>query len=160
MTFKHEARRPSTTWILVADRARARLFSAEWPELGEFQEIRGFAHPEGAARAHDVEADGPGRLYGASGPRHAADRRTDFKHQTATEFARELVGELQAGKDANTYGRLVVIAPALFLGVLREQLPSPLRSLVVADLDKDLTQTDVDTIKSEASGLVAATTET
>src|SRR5690606_32767711 len=79
MTFKHEARRPATTWILVADRARARLFSAEWPELEQFQEIRDFAHAEGAAYPHDVEADGPGRLYGANGPRHAADRRTDFK---------------------------------------------------------------------------------
>jgi len=159
MTFKHEARRPATTWILVADRARARLFSAEWPELEQFQEIRDFAHAEGAAYPHDVEADGPGRLYGANGPRHAADRRTDFKHQTATEFARELVGELQAGKDANTYGRLVLIAPALFLGVLREQVSAPIRNLVVADVDKDLTQAGVDTIKLEVSELVAASNE-
>jgi protein required for attachment to host cells len=160
MTFKHEARRPSTTWILVADRARARLFSAEWPELGEFQEVRDFAHPEGAARAHEVEADRPGRLYEASGPKHAADPRTDFKHHTAVVFARELVRELQSGRDANAYGRLVLVAPALFLGVLREQLPDPMRSLVVADLDKDLTQAGADSIKTEVSGLIAATTQT
>ena len=159
MTFKHEARRPSTMWVLVADRARARLFAAEWPELEEFREVQDFAHPEGAAHPRDVEADGPGRLYEASGPKHAADRRTDFKHQTATEFARELVGELQAGKDANTYGRLVLIAPALFLGVLREQVSAPIRNLIVADLDKDLTQAGVDAIKSEVSGLIAAINE-
>jgi protein required for attachment to host cells len=159
MTFKHEARRPSTTWILIADRARARLFSAEWPELTEFQELRDFAHPAGAARAGDVEADGPGRLYEASGPKHAADRQTDYRHHTAVEFSRELVAELQTGKTRNAYGRLVIIAPALFLGVLREQLPDPLKALVVADLDKDLTQARAETIQSEVGELVATLTE-
>lgn len=160
MTFKHESRRPSATWILVADRSRARLFAGEWPDMAEFREMQAFAHPEGAARPHDVESDGPGRFSESGGARHAGDRPTDFKHQTATEFARELIAELQAGKNGNSYGRLIIIAPALFLGVLREQIPAPLRGLVVADLDKDLTQAGAVTIQAAVGELVAAADQT
>ena len=149
MTFKHEARRPSTAWIVVADRARARVFAGEWPELEDFREIEGFVHPEGAAHPRDVETDSPGRFYESQGPKHAAEPQTDFKHRTAVEFAREIVRELQRGKDENTFGRLIIIAPALFLGVLREQLPDPLSRLIVADLDKDLTHLDANAVRAE-----------
>ncbi len=59
MTFQQEARRPSTMWIVVADRARARIFATEWPGLDNFREIKGLAHPEGAAHPRDVESEAP-----------------------------------------------------------------------------------------------------
>jgi len=159
MTFEHEPDRPTATWILVADRARARVFSGEWPGLEEFREIRDFAHPEGAAHKRDVASDGPGRCYESRGPRHAVEPPTDFKHRTATEFAREIVRELQAGKDENAYGRVEIIAPALLLGVLRNQLPGPLSRMVVADLDEDLTLAAADSIREGVGTLISTTSE-
>src|SRR5690606_27319065 len=117
------------------------------------------AHPAGAAQPKDVEADGRGRFSETAVPRHAGDQETDYRHKTATQFAREIVKILQDGKTDNAYGRLVIIAPALFLGVLREQIPAPLKNLVVADLDKDLTQARGDTIQTEVGELFAARIE-
>ena len=156
MTFKHEARRPSTTWIVVADRGRARIFGGEWPALDDFREIKTLVHPEGELHQRDVESDEPGRLYEAKGPKHAAEPKTDFKHHTAIEFAHEIVRDLQRGKDDNAYGRLLLIAAPLFLGVLRDELPDPLKKLVVAELDKDLTHLDQDAIRNEVRDALTA----
>ncbi len=52
-----------------------------------------------------------------------------------------------------------MIAPALFLGVLREQLPAPLSQLVSADLDKDLTRGDAATIRAEVHKLLDETSQ-
>ena len=155
MTFKHEAVRPSTTWILVADRARAKLFAGEWPELSDFHEIEDFAHPEGGAHQRDVESDRPGLFRTSNGGGSAASDLTDFVHRTATEFARELVDRLQHGKDTNAYGRLVIIAPAMLLRLLRDELPAPLTKLLVADLDKDLTHQNNESIQAHVRDLLA-----
>ena len=70
MTYQHEARKSSTVWVLVADRARARLYAGEWPNFDGLEEIRHFAHPEGESHPRDVETDGPGTFQEPSGPRH------------------------------------------------------------------------------------------
>jgi protein required for attachment to host cells len=158
MTYKHETRLPATTWILVADRSRARVLAAQWPELTDLAEIKTLTHPEGSAHQRDVEADGPGRFQEPGGPHHSGDAQTDFSHRTATDFAREVVAELQRGKDADEFGRLVIVAPPLFLGVLREQLPEPVRRLVVADSDKHLTHADASQILAEVREKLGTTT--
>lgn len=138
MTFKHEPRRPSAYWVVVADRARARILEGNWPDFSELNQLEVLAHPEGAAHQRDVESDTQGRFYEGRGPKHKADAGLDFKHKTALEFARQIVDRLEQGKSENRFGQLVLIAPALFLSMLREALPEPLRRMVVADLDKDL----------------------
>ncbi|MGD9854908.1 MAG: host attachment protein [Planctomycetaceae bacterium] len=133
-------------WILVADRARARLFRSDWPALAEWTEIESMVHPEGAAHQRDVESDRPGRFGVTGGPIHPGEPETDFKQHTAIEFAGQVIDELERGKNANSYGRLVIVAPALFLGVLRERLPRPLAKLVVAEIEKNLTRQETKSI--------------
>lgn len=156
MTFKHDPCRPSECWIVVVDRASARILAGEWPEFAELHQIDDLSHPEGAAHQRDVESDSQGRFYEAKGPKHKAEAGTDFKHKTALAFAREIVERLEQGEAKNSFGRLVLIAPPLFLGVLRETLPDPIGRLVVADLDKDLTAADVETIKTQVQELLSA----
>jgi protein required for attachment to host cells len=155
MTFRHEARRPAATWVVVADRARTRIFAGEWPELMDLQEVKDLVHPESKLHQRDVEDDGPGRFSESAVSKHSGEPRTDFKHRTATEFARDVCRALQKGKDENAYGRLIVIAPALFLGALRDGLPEPVRQMIVADLDKELSLADVETIAATARDLVS-----
>lgn len=160
MTFKHEPQRPETTWILVADRSRARIFAGEWPELSALNQLAELSHLEGEAHQRDIETDTQGRFYEGRGPKHKADSGVDFKHKTALDFSHEIAARLEEGKSRNRYGRLVLIAPALFLGVLRETLPEQIHRLVVADLDKDLTAADEATIIHALQDLLSATEAT
>ena len=138
----------ATTWILVADRSRARILVAE-AESAPLQELEDFAHPEGHLREHEVVTDQQGQFAetGVAGSQ-TGDPEVDFKHQTAERFAHEIVQRLEKARLEGRFEKLVVIAAPLFLGVLRGQFPSPLRQLVSLELDKDYTQLGVDEIRS------------
>lgn len=154
MTYKHEARRPDNVWVVVSDRARARIFTASWPELDEWEEVHTLIHPQSEAHARDVVTDGPGRFRGADGRRQSGDDETDFRHQTATVFARQVAQCLEKGRQRNKFGRLMLVAPALFLGVLRDSLPPPLAQVVAVEVDKELTQLRAAEIAERARDLI------
>lgn len=153
----------ATTWILVADRAHARIFvpeAAEAESLRQHVEFAGragylapeteepeplteqadFVHPESQLAQQDTETDRPGRFKAKGSALHSGEAEKDFKHQTAEHFARELVDYLEKARQENQFDRLILIAAPLFLGVLRTTLTAPLRQLVAMELDKDYTK--------------------
>jgi len=139
MTYKREPSRQPVAWVLVADRARARFFQSAWPLNSKLDEIATLVHPEGQAREQDVLTDGPGRFAEfAAGP-HSGEPRTDHRHRTAMDFAQVVVERLEKGRVSNAFGHLVIVAPALYLGVLRQTLGGPLAKLVDHEISKDLT---------------------
>lgn len=138
MSFRHEARRPDQTLILVADRGQARFFAGPWPHLQPWEEQEAFVNPESHVRMHDTVSDSPGRFRTPTGQTAAMDPKTDFRHQTATSFARRLIERLEEGRNQNQFGRLVVVAPPLFLGELRREATAPLARLVACELERDL----------------------
>lgn len=139
MRNKHENRVPSNAWIVVADRARARIFSTAWPASRELQEVAALVHPESQLHERDVISDGPGTFADRAGGHHAGEPQTDFRHRTALEFAGTLAARLEQARMARECGRLVIIAPSLYLGVLREKLSAPLARMVVTEINKDYT---------------------
>lgn len=152
MTFKAEPRRPANAWIVVADRARARIFSAEWPSLKDFSEVLSLTHPEGGLRPTDVETREGGQFRTHAGRAVSGQPTTDFRHKTAIEFARQVIDSLEAGRTNQRFGQLLIVAPPLFLGVMREQLPEPLARLVQAEIEKDLVQLPAREIQERLSG--------
>lgn len=140
MTYSHEARRPNTTWVVVADRAAARIFASENSDLSDLKEVKALIHAEGASHSRDVVTDRPGRFATGGGSSVAGDPETDFRHQTANAFACEVVEALEDGRTHNAFGRLVVVAPPLFLGTLRQHYPAPLEKLIEREINKELVQ--------------------
>lgn len=140
MTYKREPSRQPVAWILVADRARARIFQCEWPLNSKLEEIETLVHPEGQAREHEVLTDGPGRFAEAAAGPHTGEKRTDHRHRTAIDFAHVVAERLEKGRVSNTFGHLIVVAPALYLGVLRQTVSGPLAKLIECEIAKDFTQ--------------------
>ncbi|HEY1609146.1 MAG TPA: host attachment protein [Paraburkholderia sp.] len=126
-----------TIWIAVANRAVARIFSAESP-LGAIDEVETLLHPAGRLQDDSLVTDKPGRTFdrGGSGP-HSSPDAVQHDHE-ATTFASEIAACLAKGREASRYGTLVIAAPPAFLGVLRKQLDAQTQSLVTLELDKDL----------------------
>ena len=139
MTFKREQQSPPVIWVVVADRSRSRILSSSWPNPGEWDEVADLIHAEGSLKASDINTDGPGTFSEAGGGHHGGQPRTDFKHQTAERFAEEIVRYLDDGRLHNKFGKLALVCPPLFLGVLRKNLTGPLANLVTLELDKDYT---------------------
>ncbi len=124
------------TWLVVADRARARIFSVASPK-GPLSELEDMVHPESRIQERDLTSDRAGRGTGGHGsmgtPRTAHD-------QAAVEFAREVTARLEAGRTAGSFERLILVAPPDFLGLLRKSQSVNLGKLVDREVAKNLVQ--------------------
>lgn len=130
----------TTTWIMVAHEAGARVFESRG--LGKGLElVETIEHPKGRERDRDVDSDRPGRSFrkNSGDPRRAAMSRSEDPHdRVVSDFARVLAAKLQHARAENQYERLVLVAPPRFLGLLRSSIDRPTAQLVVGSVDKNL----------------------
>lgn len=141
-------------WVVVAESARARIFSLAGPG-GKATEIADLSHPE--ARLHDAElaSDAPGRSYDSHGEgRHGMEPSTPPKDREARRFADEIARCVDEGLTEDRFESLVLMAPPRFLGLLRQALSPAARSAVAAEVGKNRLGVDAQTISREASDLL------
>ena len=129
----------ATWWVLVADAGSARLFSAVRMG-GDLTLMETFEHKESREKAIDLASDRAGR-YQSRGSGHGAfTEASDPKTTEADRFARELAEKLNAGRVAKKYHQAALIAPATFLGRLKQHCNSHVMELIHLTLDKDYTR--------------------
>ncbi len=129
-----------TTWLLVADSSRGRIFQAKSPS-GELNEITTLAHPEGRLHEQELTSDLPGRTFDRHGlGRHVMEDRMSAKEQDTLKFAVRIAEYLDGMRTEGKFERLIIVAPPDFLGVLSAKLSDPLRKLVSMRMDKNLAQ--------------------
>ena len=127
-----------STWILVADSTRARIFTTESSST-PLEEIEDFSHTESRLHDREITSDLPGRIKSVAGGGHAFEQATDPKKHEAENFAHSLAQYLEDAHNANRFAQLLIIAAPSFLGLLRDHLPEQIKQLVHFELDKDLT---------------------
>lgn len=131
-------------WILVADAARARLFSAQ-KSNSELVEEQDFYHGASRLKGRDLESDAPGRAFDSvGGGRHAMSKEVDFRQEAAEDFAAELSQILEKCR----FEKLYIVAAPAFLGKLRQQLDANVSKQIVAEIDKDLVSQEVSEIRA------------
>jgi protein required for attachment to host cells len=128
------------TWILIADAARARLCVQEG-RTGPCRTVRSFAHPSAAGHDRDLGSDRPGRVQQrvVNGARSAIEPHLTPKRIEAAKFAREVMAAVAEALREDTQGRLTLVAPPRFLGLLRQAVRAPLRDRIDATVAADLT---------------------
>jgi protein required for attachment to host cells len=120
------------TWILVADRERARLFAQE-PGRETLEEIADYfnhGHAAGVELMRSMSRTHGRLIHHPSEPMHGTYDDT---------FARELATVLERGLHEQCYARLVLIAPARFLAALHAGLRKRVRACIAYEIDDDLT---------------------
>lgn len=126
-----------TTWVLVAENSRARLF--DWQSKTSLNEIKTLSHPESRLHEQDLVSDEPGRSFDSAGNgRHAEQAPTSAKQHESQTFARELAATLEQSRSNNEFDHLIIVAAPHFLGLLRDEINGALRKTVLQELDKNL----------------------
>lgn len=128
----------STTWIVVADASRARIFRADAPNSA-LTEIDTLAHPESRLHEGDLVSDRTGHVVSSTTGGHNFGRDEVAKHAEADRFAAEVSRHLEQGHNQGGYAKLYLIAPPAFLGLLRQHLPKTVHDMVASEIAKDLT---------------------
>lgn len=129
------------TWILVADAARARLFTVERPR-GPLTELNDFVNPMERLHEGEMHSDDRGRISAPGGSRHAFGDDKDPKAEYARRFARELADHLKDRHSQGEFKRLYLVADPKFLGELRDHIDGPTERCVVSAIDKDISRLD------------------
>lgn len=129
-----------TTWILVADSARARIFEYQGPDSA-LKPVAGGVLEDARKQPSELMSDKPGRVFnsGSSG-RSAMDYRTDPQTVEKERFVSDLAAFFDAHH--NDYERLIVTAAPQTLGRLRKELSARVQQTIMAEIDKDLSKTD------------------
>lgn len=132
--------------IVVADQSEARFYDIEGLNM-PLRPVAKLTDPKSHLHNRDFESDRPGRVYDhapAQGQRRGAvahhgtgGERTPRKRE-AQLFAKRIAQELGTSGTSGPFDRLVLIAGPAFLGLLRSALPTSLKSLIVAEVPKDL----------------------
>lgn len=133
--------------VVVADEREASFFdfaSAKAPP-----QARGaLLNDASGLKDQDLETDRPGRRFGGThGNRHAVDGERSAERHESEQFAREVARTLDGARVRNEFDRLVLIAAPRMLGLLREALPDTCRSVIAAEVSKELVHQNADTIR-------------
>lgn len=134
--------KPSRTWIIVADGARARFFmlSDDARKLVPATNSDMVA-PESRGYAHDLKSDKPGRSYSSSrgGMRHALEPPHDYHKLEKRRFSASLATVLDAACGRREFDQLILVAPRRSLGELRTLMSQRLQRRIQREIAKDLT---------------------
>lgn len=129
----------NTTWILVADASKARIFSTHKAALfngngKNLQLINEYEHQESRKKDQDLVTDRQGKFGSGT-----FVETTDPKHHEEERFAVELTKTLAKAHNENRYHELIFIAPATFMGMLNKHISNELNKLVNLTIEKDYT---------------------
>jgi protein required for attachment to host cells len=127
-------------WILVANGARARVFSrngerAAWTLTPEAE----YAHDESRMKGSDLVSDRAGSVRGHGNDSGKYVQRLDPKRNEIEHFARTLVRELADAHSHGKFTRLTLVASNPLLGIVSGQLPDAVKQAVDARLAHDYT---------------------
>ena len=139
--------------IVVADSARARIFTAHSAH-SPLNEIETMAHPEGRMHEQDMVSDMPGKDSGkGGGGDHTFQEKIEPKEQEMIEFAKRVADYLDDTRKANKLNKLILVAAPAFLGELRTHFSNETSEKIVFELDKNITQHNVEDIRKHLSNI-------
>ena len=106
--------KPTRTWVLIADGARARILQQLGPGR-DLTAIDGMVFHGDHAATHDLVSDREGRSFSSHGPgRSAYEPHTDPHRDLKAKFAHQLADILARGLEQKFYDRLVILSFVFF----------------------------------------------
>lgn len=125
------------TWALVANGGRARIVKY----LGDSDVREVFDINDGQVRTGELLSDRAGRSFASKGKsRSGMELHSDPVRNQERLFAQQLTGFLADKAKNGDMDALLVVASPRTLGDLRSAFPKLLKTKVIQETDKDLTQ--------------------
>jgi protein required for attachment to host cells len=145
--------RPTRTWIVIADGARAHILLNEGPDKGlSFVPGTDFRHATPPNR--EIYAERQGRTHESVGVSRSSVERNDAHAQQKDEFVQTLIAFLKEKLSQSDFDRWVLVAPPEILSDFRQHLDKTLKDALGGELAKDLTKVPSDKILDHLHGVL------
>lgn len=126
-----------TTWILVADAAKARIFQQSSPK-DPADELHTLVHPAARVRNSALTSDSPGAQGNGGSGTHGMEEKVSPREAEDQRFAREIIDQVRQALNENRIRQFYMAAPPHFLGLLRGAMDNRVSKALAGDLDKNL----------------------
>ena len=134
-----------STWFVVADRSQAHVFEVNGsrlkPTLTPIETLESPDRPREARRSGGSTA---------SGRRDLVSEGRSTAPEQDQKFVRQIVERLTQAQRERQFGRLVIAAPAEFVGRLREVAKGALQKAVIREIIGDYTNDTVHALQERA----------
>lgn len=138
----------ATTWIVVADSTRARIFDAG-RHGRELQEIDDLSHPESRLHEGDLRQGSTGSRQQRMSTARSASGPTTPAHEKHEEgFARDIARYLEHARHLGRFDELTIVAAPAVLGDLREHLDAAAQACVTREVDRNWVGDTAEEIKA------------
>ncbi|PWV78845.1 host attachment protein [Halomonas sp. A11-A] len=140
-----------TTYIVVADASRARIFTRDGLKLVEQESL---VHTASRLHEGDLVTDRGADVHEstATTARSSGGENTARTHEEMI-FAKEVAERIYRARVDNALQKLILVAPPRFLGQLRDKLDGPTSKLVIHSLAKDLSKASLEDIQEAVSDM-------
>lgn len=125
-------------WITSANTNTCRIYSYDknHSKLTLLKEIK---HPEMRLKTSDsLTTDRPGHYQTSESARGAYSPHMDAKEIEIDNFSREIADELDKGRKANLYEKLILISAPHMHGLINHHLNKYVKDMMINSIEKDL----------------------
>jgi len=129
-------------WVVVADGRKALLLQNEGDEAFPNLKTREVREHEDAPNRL-LNSDRPGRVRESATSARSSVEQTDRHEEEEKIFLVKLMERLDELIAADGAKGLIVVAPAHVLGLIRKEYSSSLKTVIRAEIDRDLTHLPV-----------------
>ncbi|MDQ0999097.1 protein required for attachment to host cells [Phyllobacterium ifriqiyense] len=135
------------TWVIVADGEKA-LFLRNEREVNnvELHTIHEMNQSNPATREQGT--DKPGRFSDGPSAHRSATEETNWHAISKKRFAKEVADELYGFAHKGDFERLIIIAPPVVLGQMRQEFHKEVSDKIVSEIPKTLTNHSINDIQS------------
>ena len=124
--------------IVVADESSANFYDT-WKPTAPLADAGSLANPVAGLADRELESDRPGRgAGGMASRRHGVTGERSSRRHATELFAKNVAHAIDAQRARHEFDRLVLVAGPRMLGMLRSALPVACRSMIAAEVGKDL----------------------
>lgn len=140
------ARLDHDTWVLVADGEKALFMRNEGDNQYPYLQVVKQLHEENPP-TREQGSDRPGRFSDGPGAHRSAVDDTDWHRVAKERFADEIAARLYKMAHRGDFERIVLVAPPVVLGEMRQKLHKEVTDKVSVEVPKTLTGHPVDQIE-------------
>ena len=133
-------------WVVVCDGKKALVLE----NVGDTKVLNlktREVHEQPDPKTSEQGTDKPGRSVNSIDSRRSAMEQTDWHNQEEERFLQRLASRLDVEVNAGNAKSVIIVAPPRALGVLRQAYSQNLRSVLRAEIDKDLVRMPVGEIE-------------
>ena len=128
----------NTVWIVVASKARARIFSEDTQKSSALTEVYVLVDPGSRLHERAMKADRPGRAHDRFGHGRHAMEENPARREGTRRFAARICAYLESARRQNRFQSLVLVASPEFAGLLRGRMSPQLRLCVDGEIHKNI----------------------